>query len=255
MAADRKVAIVTGGARGIGRASCLALARHGFALAVVDLREEALAATCAALREAGAMAMPILADTADHALAKASVARVLAEWGRVDVLFNNAAMPQTKRILEITEAEWDREMAVNLKGYFNWSQAVAPAMLEQARPGALGGRIIMTSSVSAHSGPSEQAVSRFAYAAAKAGVLGLTRGLAKELAPAVAVNAICPGSILTERTEDAFAPHMNAIAMGTPLGRVGRPEDIAVVVAFLATVEPCFITGEVIDVDGGANIN
>ena len=86
-------------------------------------------------------------------------------------------------------------------------------------------------------------------------MLGLVRGLARELAPAVAVNAICPGSILTERTEQAFAPHMNRIAMATPLGRVGTPEDIAVVVAFLATVEPCFITGEVIDVDGGANIN
>lgn len=255
MAGQGKVAIITGGARGIGRATCLALAKHGFALVVVDVREEPLAATIATLRDVGAEAMPILADTADHALAKASVARVLEAWGRVDVLFNNAAMPQTKRILEITEAEWDREMAVNLKGYFNWAQAVAPAMLGQAAPGALGGRIIMTSSVSATSGPSEQAVSRFAYATAKAGVLGLVRGLARELAPAVAVNAICPGSILTERTEEAFAPHMNRIAMATPLGRVGTPEDIAVVVAFLATVEPCFITGEVIDVDGGANIN
>lgn len=255
MAAQDKVAIVTGGARGIGRASCLALARHGFALAVVDLREEALAATVGALREAGAEAMPIMADTADHALARASVDRVLSDWGRIDVLFNNAAMPQTKRILEITEAEWDREMAVNLKGYFNWAQAAAPAMLAQAVPGALGGRMIMTSSVSANAGPSDQAVSRFAYATAKAGVLGLVRGLARELAPAVAVNAICPGSILTERTEEAFAPHMNRIAATTPLGRVGTPEDIAVVVAFLATVEPCFITGEVIDIDGGANIN
>lgn len=255
MPSRKKVAIVTGGARGIGRASSLALARQGFAVALVDLREDPLHATAAAIRALGAEAMPIVADTADHALARAKVEQVLSAWGRVDVLFNNAAMPQTKRILEITEAEWDREMAVNLKGYFNWAQAVAPAMLRQAGPGALGGRIIMTSSVSATSGPSEQAVSRFAYSAAKAGVLGLVRGLARELAPAVAVNAICPGSILTERTEEAFAPHMQRIAAGTPLGRVGTPEDIAVVVAFLATVEPCFITGEVIDVDGGANIN
>jgi 3-oxoacyl-[acyl-carrier protein] reductase len=255
MAAQAKVAVVTGGARGIGRASCLALARHGFALAVVDVLEDPLAATIAALRDAGATAMPIRADTADHALARASAEQVLAAWGRIDVLFNNAAMPQTKRILDITEAEWDREMAVNLKGYFNWAQAVAPAMLAQGRPGALGGWMIMTSSVSATAGPSPQAVSRFAYAAAKAGVLGLVRGLARELAPAVAVNAICPGSILTERTAAAFAPELASIAAGTPLGRVGTPEDIAVVVAFLATVEPCFITGEVIDVDGGANIN
>ena len=255
MAGAGKVAIVTGGARGIGRASALALARHGFALALVDLREDPLAEAAVAIRAVGAEAETFLADTADHGLARDIVARILARWGRVDVLFNNAAMPQTKRILEITEAEWDREMAVNLKGYFNWAQAVAPAMLAQAAPGQLGGRMVMTSSVSAHTGPSEHAVSRFAYSAAKAGVLGLVRGLARELAPAVAVNAVCPGSILTERTEDAFAPHMARIAAATPLGRVGTPEDIAVVVAFLATVEPCFITGEVIDVDGGANIN
>jgi 3-oxoacyl-[acyl-carrier protein] reductase len=255
MARSPKTAIITGGARGIGRASALTLARHGFSIAIVDLRYQELASTAAEVRALGVEALPFVADTADHALARDVVARVLDAWGSVDVLFNNAAVPQTKRILEITEAEWDREMAVNLKGYFNWSQAVAPAMLAQASPGRLGGRIIMTSSVSAHTGPSAHAVSRFAYSAAKAGVLGLTRGLARELAPAVAVNAICPGAIETERTRENFAPHMARIVAATPLGRVGTPEDIAVVVAFLATMEPCFMTGEVIDVDGGANIN
>ncbi len=255
MTQPQKVAIVTGGARGIGRASSLALARHGFAVAVIDLRQEVMAKTIDEIRALGVEALPFVADTADHALARDITAKIIAAWGRVDVLFNNAAMPQTKRILEITEAEWDREMAVNLKGYFNWAQAVAPTMLAQAAAGRLGGRMIMTSSVSAHSGPSAHGVSRFAYAAAKAGVLGLVRGLARELAPAVAVNAICPGAIDTERTHDTFVPHLDRIIASTPLGRVGTPEDIAVVVAFLATMEPCFMTGEVIDVDGGANIN
>ena len=255
MAKPQKVAIVTGGARGIGRASSLALAKHGFAVAVIDMREDVMAATVAEIRALGADAKAYAADTADHALAHSIAKQVVADWGRIDVLFNNAAMPQTKRILEITEAEWDRETDVNLKGYFNWAQAVAPAMLAQASPGKLGGRMIMTSSVSAHTGPSTHAVSRFAYSATKAGVLGLVRGLARELAPAVAVNAICPGAIDTERTHDTFVPHMQRIIDTTPLGRVGTPEDIAVVVAFLATMEPCFMTGEVLDVDGGANIN
>ncbi len=259
MTAPRKTAIITGGARGIGRASALALARHGFAVAVLDMREAPLAQTLAELKALGVPAMSFLADTSDHQLAKRLAAEVVSEWGRIDVLFNNAAVPQTKRLLEITEAEWDAEMSVNLKGYFNWSQAVAPIMLAQARPGVhgsqLGGRIINTSSVAAHTGGSPHAISKFAYAAAKAGVLGLTKGLAKDLAPAIAVNAICPGSIETDRTREGFAPHMQRIIDSTPMGRVGTPEDIAVVVAFLATMEPCFMTGEVLDVDGGANVN
>ena len=255
MAAQQKVAIVTGGARGIGRASSLALARHGFTIAVIDMREEVMAKTVDEIRALGVEARGIVADTADHALAHRIAKEIASGWGRIDVLFNNAAMPQTKKILDITEAEWDRETDVNLKGYFNWAQAVAPTMLAQASPGKLGGRMIMTSSVSAHTGPSTHAVSRFAYSASKAGVLGLVRGLARELAPAVAVNAICPGAIDTERTHENFVPHMDRIVATTPLGRVGTPEDIAVVVAFLATMEPCFMTGEVLDVDGGANIN
>jgi 3-oxoacyl-[acyl-carrier protein] reductase len=115
--------------------------------------------------------------------------------------------------------------------------------------------MVNISSVSANSGPSPHAASRFAYSATKAGVLGLTKGLARELAPTICVNAICPGPILTERTQESFAPHMERLPGSIPLGRVGTPEDIAVVVAFLATAEPMFMTGEVIDVDGGANMN
>ncbi len=245
-----KIAIVTGAARGIGRAIAMLLARQGFDLSIVDLREDQLAQTAAMIEAAGAQAMPLLVDVSDHQAVHTQVAAIAQRFGRIDVLVNNAAMLQPQSIADITEAEWDRGMAVNLKSVFNWTQAVAPRMLENG-----GGRIVNIASVSANTGGSPQAASRFAYSAAKAGVLGLTRSLARELAPHILVNAVCPGSILTERTRDAFHGHLDSIAAATPLGRVGTPEDIAVVVGFLATAEPLFMTGEVIDVDGGANIN
>jgi 3-oxoacyl-[acyl-carrier protein] reductase len=247
---SRKLAIVTGAARGIGRAIALALARHHHDIVIVDLLEHELAKTAQAVEATGVQAIEVVLDVSDYAATRLAVDDIARRRGHIDVLVNNAAMLQPQRISEITEAQWDRGMAVNLKSVFGWSQAVAPHM----RTGG-GGRIINISSVSANTGGSPQGASRFAYAAAKAGVLGLTRSLARELAPDILVNAVCPGSILTDRTRDAFAGHLEQIAAATPMGRVGTPEDIAVVVAFLATAEPLFMTGEVIDVDGGANIN
>lgn len=245
-----KTAIVTGGARGIGRAVGLALARQGFAVALVDVLEEALKETAREIAALGRDCVPLVADVSDYKAAHAHVDALAKRWGQINVLVNNAAVLQPKRILEITEAEWDLGMAVNLKGVFNWCQAVAPVMLAGD-----GGRIVNVSSVSAHTGPAPHAASRFAYSATKAGVLGLTRGLARELAPKIAVNAVCPGAILTDRTRDSFASHMERLAQTIPLARVGTPEDIATVIAFLATAEPFFMTGEVVDVDGGACIN
>jgi 3-oxoacyl-[acyl-carrier protein] reductase len=175
---------------------------------------------------------------------------VLARWGQVDVLVNNAGISQPKGLLEIDEAEWDLTIDTNLKSQFSWCKAVAPAMLA-----AGGGRIINISSVSANTGAGFSAVSRFAYCTAKAGVLGLTRGLAKELAPTVTVNAICPGAIETELTRTMLAANSEAVIRSIPLGRYGTPEDIGEVAAFLATVTPNFMTGEVIDVDGGQWVN
>ena len=246
----RKLAIVTGAARGIGRAIALALGRHGYDLAIIDLRQEQLAEAAQAAEATGVQALPLIVDVSDYQAVRTSVARIAEHFGHIDVLVNNAAMVQPQRVLEITEAEWDQGTAVNFKGVFNWSQAVAPVMLANG-----GGRIVNISSVSATTGGSPTAASRFAYSATKAGVLGLTRGMARDLAPTILVNAVCPGSILTDRTRQAFDGKLDAIAEATPLGRVGTPEDIAVVVAFLATAEPLFMTGEVIDVDGGANIN
>jgi 3-oxoacyl-[acyl-carrier protein] reductase len=249
-AASRPVAIITGAARGIGRAIALRLAREGFNVALVDVREPELERTTAEVAALGTEALALLIDTAHYEAARHGVQRILQRWGRIDVLVNNAAMLQPQRIMEITEAEWDTGMAVNLKGYFNWSQAAAAPMLQGA-----GGRIINISSVSANTGPRNFSASRFAYSTAKAGILGMTRALARELAPKILVNAICPGAIETERTRESLGRHYDQVIRDTPLERLGTPEDIAVVVAFLATATPLYMTGEVIDVDGGANIN
>ena len=245
------VAVVTGAARGIGRATATALAHKGFNVALVDVREPELKDAAAAVTDAGGQALALQGDVSDFPATQRLAHAVLAIWGRVDVLVNNAGISQPKGLLEITEDEFDHTIAINLKGAFNWCKAVAPAMLAQR-----SGRIVSISSVSAHTGAGVAAVSKFAYCAAKAGILGLTRGLAKELAPHVTVNAICPGLIATDLTAGMIAREgADALLRSIPLARLGTPEDIAEVVVFLATVTPCFMTGEVLDVDGGQWVN
>jgi 3-oxoacyl-[acyl-carrier protein] reductase len=146
----------------------------------------------------------------------------------------------------LSEAEWDSTIAVNLKSCFNWIQAVAPHMLA-----ARYGRIVSMSSLNAHSGGVTAAVSRFSYAAAKAGIIGMTRALAKELGPDITVNCVCPGIIRTDALASAGLLDREAkLIEGVALKRVGTPEDVAELVAFLTTVEPCFITGQDIIIDG-----
>jgi 3-oxoacyl-[acyl-carrier protein] reductase len=243
-----KVGVVTGAARGIGRATALALSASGFAVALADCRLSELEATAEIIASRGSEYMLLPGDVSDFA--KVQGATVIERWGQIDVLVNNAGIGQPKGILEITEAEWDRTIAVDLKGYFNWCKAVAPFMVDRG-----SGRIVNISSQSAHNGGAKHAVSRFAYAAAKAGVLGLTRALAKELAPAVLVNAICPGAIETDLTRARWESIKEDIVQSIPQGRLGTPEDIAEVVVFLVTTPHMFITGEVINVNGGAYMN
>jgi 3-oxoacyl-[acyl-carrier protein] reductase len=251
VSATAPVAVVTGAARGIGRATAVALARSGFRLALVDVRAPELRETAGLVREAGREALALEGDVTSFTATQRLAREVLAAWARVDVLVNNAGISQPKGLLEITEDEWDRTIDTHLKGAFNWCKVVAPAMLGQR-----AGRIVNMSSVSAHTGAGTAAVSKSAYCAAKAGILGLTRGLAKELAPHVTVNAICPGLIATALTAGMIAREgADALVRSIPLARLGTPEDIAQVVVFLATVTPCFMTGEVIDVDGGQWVN
>jgi 3-oxoacyl-[acyl-carrier protein] reductase len=249
-AQPEKTAIVTGAARGIGRATALALAQRGFAVALTDRLAAELDVTASEVAAAGVAVLALPGNVADHAATQAQAQQVLATWGRIDVLVNNAGISQPKGLVDISEAEWDETIDVNLKGQFNWCKAVVPSMLAGD-----GGRIVNISSVSAHTGAGPTAVSKFAYCASKAGVLGLTRGLAKELAPRITVNAICPGAIVTALTAKLFDARHEAIVGSIPLARLGLPEDIAEVVAFLATVSPMFMTGEVIDVDGGQWVN
>jgi 3-oxoacyl-[acyl-carrier protein] reductase len=245
--AASRVALVTGGGRGIGRGCARALARAGFDIALVDILVPEMEITAAEIRGLGRRVLCLEADVADHARAKQVVGQVVAQFGRVDFLLNNAGRAQPKGIMEITEAEFDASIALNLKSCFNYIQAVVPQMQAQG-----GGRIASMSSLNALSGGVTAAVSRFAYASAKAGILGMTRALAKELGPNILVNAICPGLIKTELAKNpVIIQRGDALAReGIALGRVGSVEDVAQVVLFLATSEPCFVTGQHFVVDG-----
>ena len=241
-----KTALVTGGARGIGRACALALADSGFDIAIVDLLEAEMAATARDIEARGRRTLSVQADVSDFARAHAIVEQVVTDWGQLDVLLNNAGSPNPKPILQISEAEFDRTIAINLKSCFNYIHACAPVMIKQEA----GGRIVSISSINALSGGVTSAVSKHAYAAAKAGILGLTRALAKELGPKVAVNAICPGIIATDLLGNLLGDRKEQLVAGIAMGRVGAPEDIASIVRYLATEAHMFMTGQHFVVDG-----
>lgn len=244
MTEARKVAIVTGAARGIGKACALDLARAGYQLALVDLLEKELSETAGICASLGIKAVPFVADVSSHARAGEIVETTVAEFGRIDFLLNNAGRSAPQSILDITEDEFDRAIAINLKSCFNYIQHTAPHMIRNG-----GGRIVSISSLNAFTGGVTQAVSRFAYASAKAGILGMTRALAKELGPDIAINAICPGIIQTEIDTD-FTAREEQTKKGIALGRLGTADDVARLVTFLATSEPCFMTGQALTVDG-----
>lgn len=240
-----KIAIVTGGARGIGRACALDLAQKGFDIALVDLLEPEMARTAGEIEALGRRAIFEVADVSDFARAHEVVHKVHATFGRVDFLLNNAGKANPTPITEITEESFDRTIAINLKSCFNYIHAVVPLMQEQG-----SGRIVNMSSLNALSGGVTAAVSKHSYAAAKAGILGLTRSLAKELGPTIAINAICPGVIQTELGNTLTRSRAPEIAKGIALGRVGCPDDVARLVGFLADSDPLFMTGQHFVVDG-----
>jgi 3-oxoacyl-[acyl-carrier protein] reductase len=245
MRSETRVAVVTGGARGIGRGCVHALAARGFDIVIVDLLRPEMERTRDEVEAMGRAAMIAEADVADHARAREIAAAVKARFGRCDVLVNNAGRGNPTGILEITEEAFDRTIAVNLKSCFNYIQAFAPLMLAGG-----GGRIVSMSSLNAQTGGVTSAVSKFAYAAAKAGIIGMTRALAKELGPTIAINAVCPGIIETELGNSLTRTRGPELAKKIALGRLGKPADVAELVAFLATAEPFFITGQAITIDG-----
>lgn len=250
---EGRVAIVTGGAGGLGQAFALALARAGADVALADVNGDALDRAVGALREQ----MParrfesVVCDVRAPAEVRRTVERVRGEFGRIDILVNNAggSLYTPKALLDIQEEHWDLVLDVNLKGAFLFSQAVVPIMRDQG-----GGRIINVSSIG---GRTASVVTGVPYAAAKAGLIGLTRRLAKEVGPwQINVNAIAPGTVLSgERMVNLWnelTPEEQARTVADiPLGRLSTAEEQAAVVVFLAGPASRYITGAVIDVNGG----
>jgi len=239
-----KVAVVTGGGRGIGRAIAEVLARQGANLVLVDKSCTYTDQSAEEIEKAyGHKAMAMQADVSDFASMQAMFEEVLREFGRIDILVNNAGVTRDKLIMRMEEEDWDLVLDVNLKGAFNCCKAVVRTMMKQRY-----GRIVNISSVSGQAGQAGQAN----YSASKAGMFGLTKALAREMASRnITVNAVAPGFIPTALTVDLPGDLKDSILKSTPMGRMGSPEEIANAVAFLASDEASYITGQVLAVDGG----
>ncbi len=243
------VAIVTGGARGIGAAVAARLARDGHAVAVLDLDEQVAADTAAAIVAAGGRAIAVRCDVADEAAVTAATDRVVAELGAPTVLVNNAGVGPAADLTEMTVEQWDHMLGINLRGHFLVTRAVVGHLVA-----AGWGRIVNISSISALGDEG-----RSHYSSAKAGLLGFTKSLALELGRhGVTVNAVAPGFIVSDMTAASarrlgrsFEEHQRLAAGSIPVGRAGRPEDVAHTASYLVSPDAGFVTGQVIYVAGG----
>jgi 3-oxoacyl-[acyl-carrier protein] reductase len=238
-----KVALVTGAAQGIGRAIALLLAQKGADIVVSDINLEKAEETVREIETIGRRAMAIRADVANTNDVERMVEAILGRFGQIDILVNNAGITRDKLILRMTEEDWDAVLNINLKGTFNCTKAVVRHMSKQRR-----GKIVNIASVVGEMGNVGQAN----YSASKAGVIGFTKTIAREFAQrGINVNAIAPGYIETPMTEALTEKVKEGLRRMIPMERLGRPEDVAQAVLFLVSEASSYITGQVLNVNGG----
>ncbi len=240
---QNKIAIVTGAGQGIGQAIAVRLAQEGAEVAVSDINLQTAEQTASQIRQMDRRSLALKVDVANFEDVQAMVEKSTEEFGRVDILVNNAGVTKDNLLVRMTQQQWDWVISVNLKGAFNCTKAVVPLMMRNRY-----GRIINIASVIGLVGNAGQAN----YAASKAGIIGLTKSAAKELASrGITVNAVAPGYIQTEMTERLPEQAKEAFLKTIPLQRAGLPQDVAGVVVFLASEDASYITGQVINIDGG----
>jgi meso-butanediol dehydrogenase/(S,S)-butanediol dehydrogenase/diacetyl reductase len=243
---DNKCAVVTGGGSGIGAATCLAFAREGAKVAVVDMNQEGAEATAKRVREAGRKALALRVDVSDPTAVREMVSRVEAELGDIDVLVNSAGIREIVPLLDLKFEEWQRVIATNLTGTFVCSQTVAKRMVELGR---LGKIVNLSSAAGLMAVPN-----RAAYVSSKHGVIGLTKEMALELGGKnIQVNAVAPGVVETAMTAGYFdrPETIESLKKIHVVGRWAQPEEIAQMILFLASAEADFITGSTFSIDGG----
>ncbi len=244
MRLKNKVAIVTGAGQGIGRTIAVSLAKEGAKVIVNDIDLHGAEKVCREIEKQGREAFPFHADVSNNNQVNQMIEKAIKRFKRIDILVNNAGIMQSMLVEELTEKDWDKMMAINLKGTFLCSKAVMKYMKEQR-----SGKIVSISSLAGKSGGIMVSAN---YSASKAGIIAFTKSLARELAPyKINVNAVCPGTTDTDMAK-SFTPEKRERLIGTiPLGRFATPQDIANAVVFLVSEESNYITGTTLDVNGG----